>query len=256
MYNIYCLQGFNNYYNRIVKKINTLEAYLAYQEENDKDYMFYENINFVPNDCVNTNQILNWSETWLPDYFVIEDNNTHIITRWFVVESVRQRGQQYLFQLRRDLFVDFYDSIIKTPCFVEKASLTYENPLIFNKEDIAVNQIKTSETEIRDESDCAWIVGYYSKGSKLTGTVDTNAEPEAISVNSKDIKSWEFYKYQDNAMIGPQSSGFYIFNYIDGPAMSPNYFKMEVNESNGNATRSTISSKQAQLQHLRSFVIN
>ena len=45
---IYVLSGFNNYYNRIVKKFDTVDEYMPYELHTQ------ENFNFVPNDNVNT----------------------------------------------------------------------------------------------------------------------------------------------------------------------------------------------------------
>ena len=74
-------------------KFNNIQDYIDYQRSNSKTYIPFQNINFIPNDCVNTSQILNWSQPWLPDYFIVENADTGDIMRWFVVESVRQRGQ-------------------------------------------------------------------------------------------------------------------------------------------------------------------
>lgn len=51
--NLYLLH-YNNYYNRIVKKEETLSDYLPYQIGET-----IENINFIPNDFINTEQIVN-----------------------------------------------------------------------------------------------------------------------------------------------------------------------------------------------------
>ena len=49
---IYVLSGFNNYYNRIVKKFDTIEEYMPYVLHTQNNY------NFVPNDGVNTQVVL------------------------------------------------------------------------------------------------------------------------------------------------------------------------------------------------------
>lgn len=81
--------------------------------------------------------------------------------------------------------------------FIEKATLLSDNPLIFNKEDIQVNQIKTSETQLRDETGCAWIVGYYDNKILQTNSdaykIETSIDvPFDIAVNST-FTDWEFY---------------------------------------------------------------
>lgn len=73
--------------------------------------------------------------------------------------------------LRRDLLADYYYELIDAPCFIEKATLNSDNPLIFNREDFTVNQIKTSETMLKDETDCAWIACYYDDTTAEDGVV-------------------------------------------------------------------------------------
>ena len=47
--------------------------------------------------------------------------------------------------------------------FIEKATLDPDNPLIFNSENMSYNQIKQSETLLKDGTECAWIVGYMAR---------------------------------------------------------------------------------------------
>lgn len=50
------------------------------------------------------------------------------------------------------------------PCFVEKGIISNNNdPLLFNSENMSFNQIKQSETLLKDKTGCAWIVGYVSQ---------------------------------------------------------------------------------------------
>ena len=202
MYNIYCLQGFNNYYNRVVKKFNNIQDYINHQKNISKQQQSFSGINFNPNDCVNTTQILNWPNKWLPDYFIVEDADTGEFSRWFVMEAERQRGQQYLFTLRRDLLVDYYNTTINSPCFIEKATLNYSDPFIYNNEGMSFNQIKTSELLLKDKSNSAWIVGYYDYNYKEAGGSTVHQLQAEFSEDlpfqaevSSSIENWKFYKY-------------------------------------------------------------
>ena len=71
MRDIYLL-NYNNYYNRIIKKFETLEEY--------EDYLaadIVRNINFVPNNFVNTEVIINsqlFSLYNMPDYLLVVNN--------------------------------------------------------------------------------------------------------------------------------------------------------------------------------------
>lgn len=155
MSKIYLL-NYNNYYNRIVKT-TTLSSY--------KSLAIYsaDKIDFKPNDSCYTDQILNFSEAINPDYLIVTDvvSGTETLTsRWFILESRRLRGGQYNLRLRRDVFAD-YKSIVKdATIFCEKGYVADTDPLIFNPEGNTYNQIKTSETLLKDATNCAWIVGY------------------------------------------------------------------------------------------------
>lgn len=194
---LYCLH-YNNYYNRIIKKEDTINGYLP--------YLLYkaENINFNPNDGVDTTQILNWNVESMPDYIVAVNGND-IISRWFIIEMSRTRTGQYSLILRRDLIADNYEPIINAPCFIEKATLNQDDPMIYNSEDMSFNQIKTSETLLKDKSEVSWIVGYYAKDYKDESNPDISLNLDSndnfnikilpdIDIDT-DITEWKFYKY-------------------------------------------------------------
>ena len=193
MSTIYLLK-YNNYYNRIVKKEDTLGAYLT------QDYLLdtFENINFVPADGVDTTLVVKHVGP-NPDYLIVADGND-IESRWFVVESDIIRGGQYRLTLHRDVIVDSYDLVVNAPCFIEKATLSNNDPFIFNGEDMTFNQIKQAETPLKDETGCAWVVGYIPKDS-FTGEASTRTiKTDFILADSADIvveniEQWEYYPY-------------------------------------------------------------
>ena len=151
--NIFFLQ-YNNYYNRIVKKFDDLNEYLS-----DRNYEVRESVNFNAGDGISTDITVNWTNDWMPDYLIT--NNGETLTRWFIINHYKTRGQQYKMLLKRDLVADNWDKIIEADCFIEKGIVDPENPLVFNREDFTVNQIKTDEILLRDKTKCPWIVGYY-----------------------------------------------------------------------------------------------
>lgn len=192
MSTIYLLK-YNNYYNRIVKKEDTLGAYLT------QDYLLdtFENINFIPADGVDTTLVVKHVGP-NPDYLIVADGND-IESRWFVVESDIIRGGQYKLTLHRDVIVDSYDLVVNAPCFIEKATLSNNDPFIFNGEDMTFNQIKQSETLLKDETQSAWVVGYIPKDAFPDGATVTG---DAILDDSADItvagiENWEYYQYQN-----------------------------------------------------------
>ena len=193
MSTIYLLK-YNNYYNRIVKKEDTLGAYLTQDCLLDT----FENVNFVPADGVDTTLVVK-HEGPNPDYLIVADGND-IESRWFVVESDIIRGGQYRLTLHRDVIVDSYDLVINAPCFIEKATLSNNDPFIFNGENMTFNQIKQAETPLKDETGCAWVVGYIPKdsftGEASTRTVNTDfILADSADIVVENIDQWEYYPY-------------------------------------------------------------
>lgn len=244
--NLY-IYKYNNYYNRIVKQEDNLAAY------GEPIHRLISCKDFSPNDGVNTVHVFgsaanNYNGSG--DYLIVADEYNNIVSRWFIIEINFTRAGQWNLTLRRDLLVDYYEPIINAPTFIEKATLNADDPLVFNSENMTVNQIKTSETLIKDRSGCPWLVGYYAKdATEMNGTVPKNDIKNAIQINLPTIEDWEFYQYEKKPMVGPALSGHYLFDCAAGPALSPSYLNFSVNEKTGQATRSTISSRTVQLQY-------
>ena len=185
---------YNNYYNRLVKKENTLSDYLT----TDRLILTSSGVNFYPNDGIDTEIVYNGNKYELPDYLLVV-NGDELESRWFVIEGKSTAGKQFSLTLRRDLLVDEYDNYVNAPCFIEKATLSKNDPLIFNKENMSVNQIKTSETPLKDETGCAWVVGYIPKDSfsdddatkrTVTGDVILDA---AADITVENLADWSYY---------------------------------------------------------------
>ena len=177
--NILLLRGFNNYFNRIVKKYTTLADY----KNHSASYLEFSGINFNPNDGVATELILGspsqqessaplaWDTLGTPDYLICSEtvnNTTTIKFRWFVLESERTRDGQYRLALKRDVVADHFNEIMGAQCFVEKGYITNTaSPLLRNSEGGSYNQIKQSETLLKDATGVAWLVGYMKKTSHV-----------------------------------------------------------------------------------------
>ena len=239
---IYVLSGFNNYYNRIVKKFDTIEEYMPYVLHTQNNY------NFVPNDGVNTQVVLGSNVNTYDgtgDYLIVTelkqvpDDVYHdifvwkeiIASRWFIIESARDRAGQFTLTLHRDLIVDFYDSVINAPMFIEKATLTKDSPLIYNSEQMTFNQIKSSEILIKDKSKCPWIVGYYAKNTSqdnLKGIINRNTLSDLYDYAiDQNIENWKFYQYTQQEFLTEPSMinwRFYGKDVVDG---YPGWFKVE-----------------------------
>jgi len=190
---IYLLK-YNNYYNRIVKKESTLAAYATHLIEQTAR----ANINFNPNDGVDTELVIgSWSSD-IPDYMLVVENNT-IVSRWFVIEAARTRAEQFKLTLKRDVIVDNYDAVINSTCFIDKAKVPINDIAIYNKEPYAFNSIKQSETLLKDETNCAWIVGYISSKDleddgqtevKLHGDIDYYGDDSQVDYQISDINNF------------------------------------------------------------------
>ena len=253
MFNTLYLLNYNNYYNRLVKQEETLENYLEYMVA-----ALYAT-NFNPNDHISTTHIVNIDDDIAPDYAIVTDTAGNIVSRWFIIESERIRGGQYKLMLYRDTIVDYYNIIINAPCFIEKASLSIDNPLIFNNENMTYNQIKTNEYLLKDRSGCAWLVGYYAKDSTdINGTVLTNnmLDLNYIPLNVPTIADWEYYNLTANEMTGPAQNATYNFKAAMGPALSPSFFQFKVNAQSANTERTQISTTATQLQSSQIFTEN
>lgn len=194
------LKGFNNYFNRKIKKYDSIEDYASHSTAS----LTVPTFNFNPNDSVRTEVVLgkgevgedaffDFEKTNAADYLVAyttqtlhnpdeEDVDVNTIeSRWFITEVVRTRGGQYHISLKRDSIADNFESLLSCPAFIKKGMISDDNPLIVNDEGVRVNQIKTSETLLKDGSNSAWIVGYLSKDF-----VDKSDPTDPISVQVPD----------------------------------------------------------------------
>ena len=186
------LYSFNNYYNRIVKKFNTIQEY-------PEPLHVLTAANFNPNDGISANHTFNYfGDT--PDYCIVVNNENQIVSRWFVIEAVRTAGGQYRIDLYRDVIADWYDEIVAAPAFIEKAFVKLGDPAIFNNENMGFNQIKTSETLLKDAIGIPWIVGYVAR----------NYTGGAINVPSSNVNI--NYTYDEGAL---DQYPYYAYNSVN-----------------------------------------
>ena len=202
------LLHYNNYFNRIIKKKDTIADYKAA----DADYKEVSNINFNPGDGINTSLVLGLGQTGALfesddefDYLVayeVVGNDKVINSRWFILEQDRQRSGQYELTLKRDVIADNYADVLNSPIFLEKGFINDVNdPLLYNSESMNVNQIKQLEVPLKDETQCGWVVGY------IPSDAFPKVEPEYDRVEKKvtvqmsadytvnGLSSWSYWKY-------------------------------------------------------------
>lgn len=220
--NILFLKGFNNYFNRRAK-IAFNEELQEYKADSYGGYVEFDDVNFNPNDGILTelivgseNQIdnnkpLDWDTSGAPDYCICFEmignpQYENIVSRWFVLEIERTRSGQYRVALKRDVVVDYYDVIKTSPCFIEKGIVNdINNPLLYNKESMTYNQIKTTEIPLKDATGCGWIVGYVPKNLPAAGSL-SNMETTILMEGEPP----EYYEPEDLPFsVSPYASTYY-----------------------------------------------
>lgn len=189
---IYCI-SYNNYFNRTVKREESLAAYLGANNENVR--YTEANFNFNPNDGANA--VITVGRSANPansygDYLLVVENG-EIASRWFILDEERLRGKQYRLNLRRDIVADYYEQVLNSTAFIEKGLSDEDSTLIFNSEGIPFNQIKKEETPLIDDSKMAWIIGFVDRENEAkTISINSTVVPD-FKVNSLD--DWVYNKY-------------------------------------------------------------
>lgn len=192
---LYLLQ-YNNFYNRILKRHETAAEYLPYLCQSVVSLNPVNATNFIPNDGVITEQIINWDGD-NPDYLLAVEENGIINSRWFVIESVRTRAGQFKLSLYRDVLADFWDNITSAPIFAEKGYCSITDNFIFNDEQLTVNQIKKRETQLKDKTGCAWVVGYCStpKGETAPTQITYGVSTDIYDYYTPTLADWDFNQF-------------------------------------------------------------
>ena len=183
------LKNFNNYYNRIIKKYDNVDDY----ESNASSYIHVTDVNFNPADGIRTEVVL--GKGVLDSFFDIENTNTPdyivcytidseteekiIHSRWFIIDENRTRGGQARFRLKRDTIADHFNDLLDCPAFIRKGMLEDDDPFIVQDEGVILNQIKSDEILLKDDTGSAWICAYVAKNATLadSGNIQTTANP-------------------------------------------------------------------------------
>ena len=216
------LLHYNNYFNRIVKKENTIADYKAA----DADYKEVSNINFNPGDGVNTSLVLGLGQNgslfdgeefdYLVAYEVVDNANV-INSRWFIIEQDRERAGQFELTLKRDVLADNYADVVNSPIFLEKGFINDSNdPLLYNSESMNLNQIKQLEIPLKDETESGWVVGYIPSDAfpkvepqydRVEKKVTTPMEADFEIDNINDWSYWQYCLSNPNYKLMADSAG-------------------------------------------------
>lgn len=187
------LSGYNNYYNRIYKREDTIQDYI---DASSEYVVFQDAMNFEYRDGISTEKLFNCGEfNGEPNYLLLKQNATDTtpLSRWFVVEWVKIRGGQYKAILRRDLLAEHYDVITSSPCFIEKGWVPNTDPAIFNKENMTFNQIKKREWPIKDSTSIAWLVGYFATDHPILTDRSFTFNPKVDVTLTYNHDQWPYY---------------------------------------------------------------
>ena len=102
------------------------------------------NVNFEYADGIASQLIINSQFVSVePDYVLVEDISSRVIdglgnlvssdfSRWFIIDSELIRGNQYQFDVKRDIWVDHFDLCMNSTYFIERGYVQPYNDLIFN----------------------------------------------------------------------------------------------------------------------------
>lgn len=192
------MEKFNNYLNRFMKKFDTVQEYKDYCTANSYNFVHYttKSVNFNKRDNITSSHVFN--DNLKPNYLLwINETTGEIVSRWFVTRYTHTSGNQFNAELKRDLLADNYEAVLESPAFIEKGYVDPTDPAIYNKEDILLNQIKTSETLLKDDSKTAWIVGYIAQDHQALTSKTFTINPEVDLTISGDFEDWEYATYCD-----------------------------------------------------------
>lgn len=194
------IEKFNNYNNRFLKRFETVQEYVDYCTENSLEYSLNtsKDTNFNKKDNIHASHVFN--ENLDPSYLIWFDKTSgDIVSRWFVVHYTHLSGSQFMAELKRDLLADNKEEILESPCYIEKGYVDATDPAIFNKEDVLLNQIKTSETLLKDDSHTAWIVGYVAQDHQALTDKTFTLNPEVDLVVPLDHTDWSYADLVDGS---------------------------------------------------------
>lgn len=193
--------------NRIVKSYPEIEGYSPFIIQ---EIGALPATNFRFNDGITTSEVYNFGPEYAPDYAILVDNDGTVKYRWYVSEIKYVRHGQVRVSLTRDVLADFREEVLGATSLIEKATVSDNDPAIYNQEQATFNMIKKAETLLKDGSQSAWLVGYLSSDDASEKEYTANTSNQiAFQVNG--ISNWEYYKYVSTEFIGaPKSQTFNI----------------------------------------------
>lgn len=146
----------------------------------------------------------------------------NIVSRWFIVNSKKIREGQYAYSLYRDLIADYYSIVVNAPAFIEKATIGLNDPMIFNSENMTFNQIKETQTPLKDKFGYPWVVGYIDRKTAET-TITIPRNEFVVDYDLESLEEYDYYAYKDTAFrdTAPRNVtfGLYCSLVVRGPLL-------------------------------------
>ncbi|MCR4660707.1 MAG: hypothetical protein K5765_01745 [Clostridia bacterium] len=169
-YNIYLL-SYNNYYNRQVRRLESVQDYI------NGGYVLniVQNVNFEMADGIFSKLVVNYQYVIEePNYILVVDKTDSTkFTRWFVIESNLNRCGQYEFTVRRDVIAEYLNAVLDSPCMIKKGYVNNLSILSFNKEIQEYNKVKSAEKLLKDETNSGWVIGFIERDKNHSGAIKT-----------------------------------------------------------------------------------
>lgn len=265
--NLYFFKNYNDYFNREIKYQEKLSDYT-----DSLDYTVINSVNFDINDNVNAALVVPEGSAATDEqvttgiwrhgtYMIAQDvgdtNDTIDITRWFVLEAEFIRQGRYKLTLRRDLVSDFLNPLLTSTVYVEKGyirnnttAIADYNPIAFNQESFTANQIKKSETPIKDKAGCKWVVGYLNKNAYQEAQTIKTYSNTALTPNFEysSLANSPFANYVDTTTLEPiplcyiQSlEAEFDVHYYASAQTGGSYYHYVVGKNNATRTESSAS---------------
>ena len=237
--------NFNNYFNRTIKRLETIADYDEYLAA---DYV--RRINFVPNDGINTEVIINCASMNIydnmPDYVIVIDTTSNDIeSRWFIIASTRTTNNQWRFTLKRDSISDNYSNVLAATCMIYRGMLRDNDVAIYNTEGTSFNKIKKWELPLKDYTGIPWIVAYISpdvaknskwtdeEGKEHTGPATITADIEGYYTEEYDsLEDYPYYQYIGHKYVHNQQTNILVPYQSGSNAIPTNmihFFLMSLN---------------------------
>lgn len=183
----------SNYFNRVVFKIT---------EDNYSPMLVksFSDTNFAPNNGIVANIKANLSESEKDriNYLIVQNSSTlKFLSRWHIVGKYYLSEGMYELQLQRDIIADKYDFVVQQAIYLEKAHLpnSSTNPLIYNSEPVALNQIKKSEHLIQDNfKDTTWATIFYNETAAEIDPLNIEFIPSEMTASYivNELSDWEY----------------------------------------------------------------